>query len=167
MRRPRWANGRNLCYALIAIWALLILVLALGCAGPGDVEIGVGKSWGGGSFSGSNASGGAASGFTHNSDYLQTFDYDEGDQEAAWIAWTIPLGPKQITVVDRPEPLWRPAGTSTASLDSDEEEPISIDWTQLGIGLALGMASLFGAQKGREKWVEHKERKEAQDEPTS
>lgn len=140
--------------------AALLLLLA-GCAGPGEVTLGAGREFRNGGFS---ASGGGEAGVAHGNGHENftsagaAFEFEEQDVDSLWLAWTIPLGPKQIEVVSRPlEPSFRTVVEEEKPL---EEKP-TVQWAELGIGLAMGMASLFGAQRGHRKLSERRARRKA------
>lgn len=128
-------------------WLLPGLLLLAGCAtGGGEIEVGVGHNTGGRSLLFDEQPGG------------ERLEYEDEGSESLWLAYTIPLGPRQIEVVPAPATYY-PLPRELVPDPPVEEDP-GIDWREVGVGLALGAASLFGAQKARTKWVEHKKEKE-------
>ena len=86
-----------------------VALLLAGCAsGGGEIELGVGKTFRDGGFSAGG--GGGGSGHSSHTEANAFIDYDEADTESVWLSYSIPLGPKQIEIVNPSvEPVYIPA----------------------------------------------------------
>jgi hypothetical protein len=129
---------------VIRLAALAVVLLLVGCAGEtGSIELGVGKTWNGGGFALNDQ-------FDDKHDATSfDFTYDQDDSETAWIAWTIPLGPQRVEIVDS-----RNLGTWGTSAPVAEEPtgpilPAEETFPWEVVTAALGAMGLYGAQRGK------------------